>query len=38
VAADLGAALVPMGSAGAKTIATLNREVDAYVHDGGQYG
>jgi 3'(2'), 5'-bisphosphate nucleotidase len=29
--------LVPMGSAGVKTIAVLTGEVDAYVHAGGQY-
>ncbi|MGQ0464551.1 MAG: 3'(2'),5'-bisphosphate nucleotidase CysQ [Sporichthyaceae bacterium] len=33
----LGATLVPMGSAGAKAAAVLLGEVDAYVHDGGQY-
>jgi 3'(2'), 5'-bisphosphate nucleotidase len=37
VAAAFGAELVPMGSAGAKTVATLTGEVDAYLHDGGQY-
>ena len=37
VAADLGAELVPMGSAGAKVAAVLRGEVDAYLHDGGQY-
>jgi 3'(2'), 5'-bisphosphate nucleotidase len=26
-----------MGSAGAKTVATLTGEVDAYIHGGGQY-
>lgn len=29
--------LVPMGSAGIKTMAVLTGEVDAYVHAGGQY-
>lgn len=29
--------LVPLGSAGAKAAAVINGEVDAYVHDGGQY-
>lgn len=29
--------LVPMGSAGVKTVAVLTGEVDAYVHAGGQY-
>ncbi len=28
---------VPMGSAGVKTMAVVTGEVDAYVHDGGQY-
>ena len=37
VADHLGADLVAMGSAGAKAIATLTGEVDAYVHGGGQY-
>ena len=37
VAEELGAELVGMGSAGAKVDAVLRGEVDAYVHDGGQY-
>jgi 3'(2'), 5'-bisphosphate nucleotidase len=37
VAAALGAQLVPMGSAGAKVAAVLRGDVDAYLHDGGQY-
>jgi 3'(2'), 5'-bisphosphate nucleotidase len=37
VAAELGAELVGMGSAGAKVDAVLRGEVDAYFHDGGQY-
>ncbi|MGI8879715.1 MAG: 3'(2'),5'-bisphosphate nucleotidase CysQ [Jatrophihabitans sp.] len=37
VAEEYGAELVPMGSAGVKVIATLTGEVDAYLHDGGQY-
>ena len=37
VAAELGAEVVPMGSAGAKTAAVLRGEVDAYLHDGGQF-
>ncbi|HET9732521.1 MAG TPA: 3'(2'),5'-bisphosphate nucleotidase CysQ [Acidimicrobiales bacterium] len=37
VAERLGAALVPMGSAGAKAAAVVTGEVDAYVHAGGQY-
>ena len=34
---DMGAQLVPMGSAGYKAMAVLLGEVDAYVHAGGQY-
>ncbi len=34
---ELGAELVPMGSAGYKAMAVLLGEVDAYVHAGGQY-
>ncbi|MDQ1660047.1 MAG: 3(2), 5-bisphosphate nucleotidase [Blastococcus sp.] len=37
VAARLGAELVPLGSAGYKTVAVARGEVDAYVHSGGQY-
>ena len=37
VAESLGAELVPMGSAGYKTMAVVRGEVDAYLHDGGQY-
>lgn len=37
VAARLGAELVAMGSAGAKTAAVVTGAVDAYVHSGGQY-
>jgi len=37
VADALGATLVPMGSAGAKIVAVVDGEVDAYVHGGGQY-
>ena len=37
VASDLDALLVPMGSAGAKIAAVITGEVDAYIHDGGQY-
>ena len=33
----LGAALVPLGSAGAKAMAVVLGEGDAYVHAGGQY-
>ena len=37
VAGELGAELVPLGSAGYKGIAVLRGEVDAYLHGGGQY-
>jgi 3'(2'), 5'-bisphosphate nucleotidase len=37
VAAALGAKLLPMGSAGAKSMAVLRGEAEAYVHAGGQY-
>lgn len=37
VAAEVGAKLVPMGSAGAKVTAVVRGEVDAYLHSGGQY-
>jgi len=37
LAADTGAELVPMGSAGAKAAAVIRGEYDAYVHAGGQY-
>jgi len=37
VAQALGATLVPMGSAGAKAMAVVLGEADAYVHSGGQY-
>jgi 3'(2'), 5'-bisphosphate nucleotidase len=37
VAEDIGATLVPLGSAGAKAAAVILGEVDAYMHDGGQY-
>lgn len=33
----LGAELVPMGSAGAKAMAVVRGQVDAYAHSGGQY-
>ncbi|GAA4988812.1 3'(2'),5'-bisphosphate nucleotidase CysQ [Kineococcus glutinatus] len=36
-AGALDAELVPMGSAGAKVVAVVRGEVDAYVHAGGQY-
>jgi 3'(2'), 5'-bisphosphate nucleotidase len=37
VAAALDAELVPLGSAGYKTVAVVRGEVDAYVHAGGMY-
>jgi 3'(2'), 5'-bisphosphate nucleotidase len=37
VADALAAELVPMGSAGYKTVAVARGEVDAYVHAGGMY-
>ncbi len=37
LARDLGADLVPMGSAGAKVISVVRDVTDAYVHAGGQY-
>jgi len=36
-AEELGAELVPMGSAGVKVTAVVLGEVDAYAHGGGQY-
>jgi len=37
LAAELGAELVPMGSAGVKVISVTRNVTDAYVHAGGQY-
>ena len=37
LAAEIGAELVPMGSAGAKVISVARDVTDAYVHAGGQY-
>lgn len=37
VAAALGAALIPMGSAGAKAMAVVRGEAEIYLHSGGQY-
>ncbi len=37
VAENLGAELVPMGSAGAKAMAVLRGEAEIYLHSGGQY-
>jgi 3'(2'), 5'-bisphosphate nucleotidase len=34
VASAIGAALLPMGSAGAKTLAVIHGEADAYLHQG----
>jgi 3'(2'), 5'-bisphosphate nucleotidase len=37
VAQAIDAELVPMGSAGAKAMAVVRGEADAYLHDGGQH-
>ncbi len=37
VAQELGAELVPMGSAGAKAMAVVRGEAEIYLHTGGQY-
>jgi 3'(2'), 5'-bisphosphate nucleotidase len=37
VAEALGAELVPLGSAGAKAMAVVGGDADAYVHAGGMY-
>ncbi|HET7487902.1 MAG TPA: inositol monophosphatase family protein [Acidimicrobiales bacterium] len=37
LAAALGAEVIPMGSAGAKAMAVVLGEADAYVHAGGQH-
>ena len=37
LAERIGGELVPRGSAGAKAMAVVRGEVDAYVHGGGQY-
>ncbi|MBM9458292.1 3'(2'),5'-bisphosphate nucleotidase CysQ [Nocardioides sp. zg-536] len=37
LAAELGAELVPMGSAGVKMMSVVRDLADAYVHAGGQY-
>jgi 3'(2'), 5'-bisphosphate nucleotidase len=37
VAQAVGAELVPLGSAGYKTLAVVRGEVDAYMHGGGQW-
>src|SRR3546814_8697139 len=37
VAEEIGADLLPMGSAGAKTMAVVDGRADIYLHAGGQY-
>jgi 3'(2'), 5'-bisphosphate nucleotidase len=37
IAQELGAELVPLGSAGAKIAAVISGDADAYVHAGGQH-
>jgi 3'(2'), 5'-bisphosphate nucleotidase len=37
LAAETGAVLVPLGSAGAKAAAVICGDAEAYVHSGGQY-
>lgn len=37
IAEQLGAELVPMGSAGAKAMAVILGQADIYLHSGGQY-
>ena len=37
VAEELGAELIPMGSAGAKAMAVVRGEAEIYLHSGGQY-
>ncbi|WP_072807104.1 3'(2'),5'-bisphosphate nucleotidase CysQ [Rhodococcoides yunnanense] len=37
LAADVGGDIVTMGSAGAKAMAVVRGDVDAYVHSGGQW-
>ena len=37
VAAALGAEVIPMGSAGAKSMAVVRGEADLYLHSGGQF-
>ena len=37
LAEEIGAELVPMGSAGAKAMSVVRDVSDAYVHAGGQY-
>jgi 3'(2'), 5'-bisphosphate nucleotidase len=37
VAEQLGATVIPLGSAGAKIAAVIRGEAEVYVHAGGQY-
>ena len=37
VSEQIGAELIPMGSAGAKAMAVVRGEADIYLHTGGQY-
>jgi 3'(2'), 5'-bisphosphate nucleotidase len=37
IAEQIGAELVPMGSAGAKAMSLIRGEADIYLHSGGQY-
>jgi 3'(2'), 5'-bisphosphate nucleotidase len=37
VGEEIGATLIPMGSAGAKAMAVVDGRADIYLHDGGQY-
>jgi 3'(2'), 5'-bisphosphate nucleotidase len=37
LAAEFGAEIVPLGSAGAKIAAVISGDADAYIHAGGQY-
>ncbi len=37
LAGELGAEVLPLGSAGAKAAAVITGDADAYVHSGGQY-
>jgi 3'(2'), 5'-bisphosphate nucleotidase len=37
LASQVGAALLPLGSAGAKAAAVISGDADAYIHSGGQY-
>ena len=37
LASQVGATLLPLGSAGAKAAAVISGDADAYIHGGGQY-